>query len=249
LTIETVSLVPLEPKVEVVTINPTTTTTIFLAGDSTVCDYPSMSDPSISYGGWGQMLPAYVKPGVKVVNYAGTGRSAISFINEGRLDAISNAIKPDDYLFIQFGHNDSHEGSGSFPFTTYTSALQKYIDVAREHRATPILVTPVARRRFDENDQIVDTHDDYPVAMRQLAAAEHVDLIDLTLLSMTYFQSLGPIDTQSIFLFLDPGQSPEHPDGVADNTHFRVSGAKQIAELVINAIKAQDLQPLASYLT
>ena len=194
------------------------------------------------------MLPAYIKPGVEIVNYAATGRSAISFINEGRLDSIQKAIKPGDYLFIQFGHNDSHEGSGSFPFTTYQEALQKYIDVARAHHAIPILVTPVARRRFDDNDQIVDTHGDYPVAMRQLAAAEHVDLVDLTILSMAYFQSLGPIDTKSIFFFLDPGQSSEHPDGVADNTHFRVNGAKQIAELVVNAIKAQNIQSLASYL-
>ena len=235
------------PKVEAVEIDKApAATTIFLAGDSTVCDQQPMSDPYISYGGWGQMLTPYFKPGVAIANYAGSGRSSISFINEGRLDAILKVIKPNDYLFIQFGHNDEHAGSGSSPFTTYKAALQKYIDGARAHHAIPVLVTPVARRSFDSKGNIVDTHGNYPVAMRQLAAADKVQLIDLTALSMAYFQKLGPTGTQSVFFFLNAGVSPDYPNGVKDNTHFQVSGAILVAGLVADAIKSQNIQPLAS---
>lgn len=224
------------------------TVTIFLAGDSTVCDQPPLSDPYVSYGGWGQMLTHYFKPGVAIANYAAAGRTSISFISEGRLNDILNVIKPNDFLFIQFGHNDEHAGSGSSPFTTYKAALQKYIDGARTHGAIPILVTPVARRAFDSSGNIIDTHGNYPVAMRQLAAADHVQLIDLTALSMTYFQSLGPVGTESIFFFLAAGVSPDFPDAVADNTHFQVNGAIQVAKLVVGAIRTQNIQPLASLL-
>jgi lysophospholipase L1-like esterase len=237
------------PKVEAVEIDKApAATTIFLAGDSTVCDQTPMSDPYISYGGWGQMLSPYFKPGVAIANYAASGRTSISFINEGRLNAILKVIKPNDYLFIQFGHNDEHAGSGSSPFTTYKAALQKYIDGARAHQAIPVLVTPVARRSFDSSGKIVDTHGNYPVAMRQLAAADKVQLIDLTALSMAYFQTLGPVGTQSVFFFLNPGVSPDFPNGVKDNTHFDVSGAIKVAGLVTGAIKSQNIQPLAAYL-
>jgi lysophospholipase L1-like esterase len=237
------------PKVEAVEVaTAPTATTLFLAGDSTLCDQPTQSDPYISYGGWGQMLSVYFKPGVAIADYAKSGETSISFINEGRLDAILKVIKPGDYLFIQFGHNDEHAGSGSYPFTTYKAALQKYIDGARAHQAIPVLVTPVARRSFDSKGNIVDTHGNYPVAMRQLAAADNVQLIDLTALSMAYFQKLGPVGTQSVFFFLNPGVSPDYPNGVKDNTHFDVSGAILVAGLVTGAIKAQNIQPLASYL-
>ncbi len=237
------------PKVEAVEIDKAPTAkTLFLAGDSTLCDQPPQSDPYISYGGWGQMLTPYFKPGVAIADYGASGRTSISFINEGRLNAILKVIKPNDYLFIQFGHNDEHAGSGSSPFTTYKAALQKYIDGARAHQAIPVLVTPVARRSFDSSGKIVDTHGNYPVAMRQLAAADKVQLIDLTALSMTYFQSLGPVGTKSVFFFLNAGVSPDYPNGVADNTHFDVNGAIKVAGLVTGAIQSQNIQPLASYL-
>ena len=236
------------PKIEALEINRSSAVTIFLAGDSTVCDQPPLSDPYVSYGGWGQMLTPYFKPGVAIANYAAAGRTSISFINQGRLNDILRVIKPNDYLFIQFGHNDEHAGSGSSPFTTYKAALQKYIDGAHQHGAIPVLVTPVARRSFDSHGNIVDTHGNYPVAMRQLAAADHVQLIDLTALSMTYFQSLGPVGTKSVFCYINAGVSPDFPAAVADNTHFQVNGAIQVARLVTTAIKQQNIQPLASYL-
>jgi lysophospholipase L1-like esterase len=236
------------PKIDGIEIVKARAVTVYLAGDSTVCDQPPLSDPYISYGGWGQGFPLSFKSGVAIANYAASGRTSISFINEGKLNDILKVIQPNDYLFIQFGHNDEHAGSGSFPFTTYKAALQQYIDGARAHKAIPVLVTPVARRSFDSNGQIVDTHGDYPVAMRQLAAADNVEIIDLTALSMAYFQSSGPTGTKSVFAYFNAGISPDFPNAVADNTHFQVNGAIQVANLVTGAIKSQNIQPLASYL-
>jgi lysophospholipase L1-like esterase len=236
------------PKVDGLEIAKANAVTVYLAGDSTVCDQPPMSDPYISYAGWGQALPLYLKQGVAVANYAAAGRTSISFIHQGKLNDILKVIKPNDYLFIQFGHNDEHSGSGSSPFTTYKAALQQYIDGALAHKAIPVLVTPVARRSFDSAGNIVDTHGNYPVAMRQLAAADHVQLIDLTALSMADLQKYGPTGSKSLLFFLNAGVSPDFPNGVSDNTHYQVNGAIEMARLVAGAIKSQNIQPLASYL-
>ena len=121
------------------------TMTVYLAGDSTVTDQPESGYP---YCGWGQLLPAQFKHDVAVDNHAQSGRSSRSFINEGRLDAIMKRIKPEDFLFIQFGHNDEKPDPerGTEPFTTYKEYLKKYIDEARGAGARPVLVTPVHRR-------------------------------------------------------------------------------------------------------
>jgi lysophospholipase L1-like esterase len=236
------------PKIDGIEIAKAHVVTIYLAGDSTVCDQPPLSYPYVSYGGWGQGLPLYFKPGVSIANYAAAGRTSISFIHQGKLNDILKVIQPNDYLFIQFGHNDEHAGSGSSPFTTYEAALQQYIDGAHAHNAIPVLVTPVARRSFDSSGKIVDTHGNYPVAMRQLAAKDKVQLIDLTALSMAYFQTLGPTGTKSVFGYFTAGESPDFPSAASDNTHFQISGAIQVANLVAGAIKSQNIQPLASYL-
>jgi fibronectin type 3 domain-containing protein len=136
------------------------TMTVFLAGDSTVTDQPESGYP---YCGWGQLLPAQFKHDVAVDNHAQSGRSSRSFINEGRLDAILEKMKPEDFLFIQFGHNDEKPGPdrGTEPFTTYKEYLKKYIDAARGASAHPVLVTPVHRRYFADDGTLTDTHGDY----------------------------------------------------------------------------------------
>ena len=100
----------------------------------------------------------------------------------------------------------------------------------------------------DPDGNPVDTHGDYPAAMRQVAVEQNVALIDLTARSMAYFQSLGIEGTKSVFFFLDPHVSPDYPDGVEDNSHFSVCGAIQVARLVAEEIREKKIQPLASHL-
>ncbi|MGG1516097.1 GDSL-type esterase/lipase family protein [Paenibacillus oryzisoli] len=221
--------------------------TIFLAGDSTVTDQPADGYP---YAGWGQMLPLFVKQDAAVANYALSGRSSKSFISEGVLATIWSEIKPNDYLLIQFGHNDQKpdEERRTEPFTTYKETLLRYIDGARERGAIPILVTSVQRRFFEEDGTLRDTHGAYLTAMRELAEEAEVPLIDLAVRSKDLFEQLGPEGTKTLFMWLAPGEFVNFPDGVEDNTHFQQKGGIEVARLVYEELKRLKIQPLSMFL-
>nr|WP_244898280.1 rhamnogalacturonan acetylesterase [Paenibacillus xylanexedens] len=223
------------------------TMTVFLAGDSTVTDQPESGYP---YCGWGQLLPAQFKHDVAVDNHAQSGRSSRSFINEGRLSAILERIKPEDFLFIQFGHNDEKPDPerGTDPFTTYKEYLKKYIDAAREAKARPVLITPVHRRYFADDGTLTDTHGDYIIAVRELAEEEDVPLIDLAERSRLLFEQAGVEGTKDDFMWVLPGEYVNFPSGVEDNTHFQERGARRLAQQVAEAIRELQLQPLQMYL-
>ncbi|MFC9711665.1 rhamnogalacturonan acetylesterase [Paenibacillus sp. NPDC056933] len=223
------------------------TMTVFLAGDSTVTDQPESGYP---YCGWGQLLPAQFKHDVAVDNHAQSGRSSRSFINEGRLDAMMEYIKPEDFLFIQFGHNDEKPGPerGTEPFTTYKEYLKKYIDAARDAKARPVLVTPVHRRYFADDGTLTDTHGDYIVAVRELAEEEGVPLIDLAERSRLLFEQAGVEGSKEDFMWVLPGEFLNFPAGVEDNTHFQERGAHRLAAQVAEAIRELRLHPLQMYL-
>ncbi len=223
------------------------TMTIFLAGDSTVTDQPESGYP---YCGWGQLLPAQFKHDVAVDNHAQSGRSSRSFIHEGRLSAILERIKPEDFLFIQFGHNDEKPDPerGTDPFTTYKENLKKYIDAAREAKARPVLITPVHRRYFADDSTLTDTHGDYIIAVRELAEEEEVPLIDLAERSRLLFEQAGVEATKDDFMWVLPGEYVNFPSGVEDNTHFQERGARRLAQQVAEAIRELQLQPLQMYL-
>ncbi|WP_413300793.1 rhamnogalacturonan acetylesterase [Bacillus sp. 1P10SD] len=222
--------------------------TVYLAGDSTVSDYSSSLAPR---AGWGQVLEKYFDDQVVVNNEATPGRSSRSFIDEGRLDSILNHIEKGDYLFIQFGHNDEKIKDPTRytePYSTYKRYLKQYIDGARAKQAIPVLLTPVERRYFTEDGVLSDTHGKYPNAMKELGLEEHVPVIDLTEGSNTLFQKLGPEKTKNVFLWLDAGENRNYPNGVKDNTHFQVAGAKKIARLVVDGIEESKLVPLSNHI-
>ncbi|ADQ45141.1 lipolytic protein G-D-S-L family [Caldicellulosiruptor kronotskyensis 2002] len=218
---------------------------IYLAGDSTVCD-----QENLPYAGWGQAFGCFFKKGVSISNHAYSGRSSKSFIEEGRLEQILQTIKEGDYLFIQFGHNDQKDDKRyTEANTTYKIMLKVYIDEARKRGAVPVLVTPVARRHFDENGKIAGSglHFDYPKAMRELAEEENVFLIDLLQMSSQLYEKLGVEESKKLFVYAKPGEYPQFPEGIEDNTHFNMYGACEIARLVVEGIKKVDLK-LREYL-
>lgn len=209
--------------------------TIFVAGDSTAATYAVADHPR---AGWGQALHVFLRHDVTVVNEALSGASSKSFFDLGRLDRILAAIRPGDVLLVSFGHNDekvTDPARGTDPWTTFPEYLRRYLDGARRARATPILVTPVERRRFTADGTPYLSHGEYPDAMRALAASTRTPLIDLTALSFDLWGRLGPEGTKDHFLHLDAGASPNHPDGVVDNTHFQAHGAIELARVVVAA--------------
>lgn len=220
-------------------------TTIYLAGDSTVTD-----QDTFPYAGWGQMLPLYFKTDVAIDNHAMSGRSSRSFINEGRLAAIMEQIKPGDYLWIQFGHNDEKpdEERATEPFGSFKEMLAVYVEESRARGAKPVLITPMHRRKFDEQGRIIDTHGDYLLGMKQLAAELDVPLIDLAAKSKDLYERLGDEPSKALFMWAYPGEFIHFPDGAQDDTHFQELGGIQIAGLVAEGVRELALSPLLLYL-
>ncbi|MCC3379168.1 rhamnogalacturonan acetylesterase [Paenibacillus farraposensis] len=220
---------------------------LFLAGDSTVTDQDASGYP---YTGWGQALPALFKHDVCVDNHAVSGRSSKSFVDEGRLDVILGEMKAGDFLFIQFGHNDEKPDleRATEPSTTYKEQLRLYIDGTRSKSATPVLITPVHRRYFNADGTLSDTHGDYITAVRELAEEADVPLIDLSARTQELYERLGPEDSKELFMWLLPGEYMNFSTGLEDNTHFHENGAVQIADMVADAVRELNLQPLRMYL-
>ncbi|MEH7254939.1 rhamnogalacturonan acetylesterase [Neobacillus niacini] len=216
---------------------------IFLAGDSTVASCPRNEAPM---AGWGQMFQSFFTEEIRVHNFAKGGASTNTFIEIGYLGIILDFIQPNDYLFIQFGHNDQ-KSFGTEPFTTYQSNLAEYINGARERGAIPILITSVHRRNFDENNCLVNTLGDYPKAMMQLAEKLDVQLINLLEKTEKLYQSLGPEGSKQLFTWFAANESPNYPDGIQDNTHFCEHGAREVGKLVIEGIKELQL-PLVPFI-
>jgi len=211
--------------------------TVYIAGDSTVQTYDPYWKPE---AGWGQMIDRYFTEAVAFDNHAIGGRSSKSFIVEGRLDAILREIRPNDYFLIQFGHNDATvsvpERYASVP--DYKNYLKTYVNGARQRGATPILATPVGRRDYNaETGLFRISFPEYVQGMKEVAQELNVPIVDLSALSVAYYDSIGPAGTLSVFLHVEPGVYQAFPNGSADNTHFQEYGAIQIARLLSGGIK------------
>lgn len=213
---------------------------IFLAGDSTM----SVKDPAkYPETGWGMPFAGFWKPAVTVHNRAVNGRSTKSFIAEGRWQAILDDLRAGDYVFIQFGHNDEAITKGE-RYTTpeqYRANLERFVSDVRAADAHPILLTPVGRRKFDDQGKVVQTHPERSPIVREVARELAVPLIDADLLSQELYQELGPETSKLLFLQLAPGEHPNYPNGVDDNTHFNELGARMIAQMVLGELRT--LQP------
>lgn len=218
---------------------------VYLAGNSTVTD--QQYEP---WAAWGQMLPRFFKPGkISVANYAESGGFLKSFMAENRLKKILSVIKPGDYVFIQFAHNDQKPQSSAYvePFTGYKEYLKLFISEVRKQNAIPVLVTPMHRRSFDDNGKIINTHGDYPEAMRRTAKEENVSLIDLHEMSKILFEALGIEGSKKAFVHYPAGTFPGQEEEYKDNSHFNNYGAYQLAKCIVEGIKANKLD-IAKYL-
>ncbi|KQT33887.1 rhamnogalacturonan acetylesterase [Chryseobacterium sp. Leaf405] len=231
------------PKVCSVIIQPNKTAkTIYLTGDSTVVD--AQYEP---WASWGQMLPYFFVPNeVVIANYAESGETLKAFEDRHRIDKIWNKIKSGDYLFIQFGHNDQKAGNSIK--SGYRKRLKEWILKAKSLDAIPVLVTSMNRRVFDENNKIVNTLDDFPDAVREIAKEEKVDLIDLNALSKTLFEAMGPENAKKAFVHYQANSYPNQKTALADDTHFNPYGAYELAQCVVKSIVDQNL-PLKKYIS
>lgn len=236
------------PAVESVSIRPVeesdNVSTVFLCGDSTVVD--QTNEP---WSSWGQMIPAWFDSNIAVSNNAESGERTSSFISRGRLDKVLSMAKPGDWIIMEFGHNDEKDKQpGAGAWYNYTTNLKIFLDRAMAARLKPVLITPTARRSFDENGKINNTHGDYPEAMKVFAKRNGVPLIDLTEMTETLYESLGVENSKKALVHYPANTFPGQEKALADNTHFNPFGAVEVAKCVAQGIR-DNVPELAAHLT
>lgn len=230
--------------------------TIFMIGDST------MANKDISGGkmerGWGMMLKNFFTEDVIVDNHALNGRSSKSFISEGHWQKVVEKIKPGDYVFIQFGHNDEKDDPKRHtdPGTTFDENLRKFVKETRMRGGIPVLFNSVVRRIFTnsktavadddtrsnssvdlvEGDTLVDTHSDYLLSPRNVARELDVPFVDANKITHDLEQGLGPDKSKKLHMWYLPNEVPSLPKGRQDNTHYNVYGAYVVAGLLADAV-------------
>lgn len=218
--------------------------TIYLCGNSTVVD--SDTDPFTS---WGQMIPRFFTDQVAFANYAESGLTADSFRSQRRLEKILSQIKPGDWLFVEFGHNDQKQkGAGKGAFYSFAHQIKIFIDEARAKGAYPVIVTPTRRRQWSEDGtQILNTHGDYPKALREIAAREQVPVIDLQEMTKALCEAMGVEGSKHLFVHYPAGTFRGRSRELKDNSHFNMFGAYEIAKCITQGIQDAKL-PLARFI-
>lgn len=236
-------------------------TRLFLIGDSTVADYANNYDPGKDYyktrypvTGWGQVFQElFVKEELKnfehlfdsdsvlIDNRARGGRSTRSFFEEGRWRSVYEQLKPGDLVLMQFGHNDAAVDKVERYVSVggYKEYLRMYVLQTRAKKAIPVILTPVCRNYPWKDGRLENVHGEYPQAAKEVAEEMDVFFIDLNQLSMDAFSEIGRDYVSSrYFMNLPAGVYEAYPDGQSDNTHFQPEGARVVAGLVFEALKA-----------
>lgn len=237
--------------------------TVFMIGDSTMANKDTTGGKQER--GWGMVLQQYFDNHVVVDNHAVNGRSSKSFINEGRWDKVLAKIKPGDYVFIQFGHNDEkpQPDRHTDPGSTFDDNLRKFVNDTRSKGGIPVLFNAVVRRNFAlkvqkndddeklrnldaksgnnvlEGDTLYDTHGDYRLAPANVAKEMGVVFIDANAITHELEQGLGREASKKLHMIFAPGEHPSLPKGRWDNTHYNIYGANQVAVLLIKAVGDQ----------
>ncbi len=210
---------------------------VHLAGDSTMATKERQT-PNPEYG-WGEALGRYFRDPATVVNYALNGRSSKSFRAEGHWDKLLAALAPGDWVIVQFGHNDEKPDAARHtdPRSTYADNLRRFVAEIRAKGAQPVLATSVARRKWNAaGTALVDTHGDYPAAMRDVARELGVPLLELNHLTTQLEEAHGVEGSKRLHLWIAPGVYARKPEGWKDDTHYSAYGADRVAALAVQEI-------------
>ncbi len=222
----------------------TTAVTLYLCGNSTVVDQGK--EP---WASWGQMFPRWFTDRVCVANYGESGLTASSFLAQLRLDKILSEIRPGDYVFCEFGHNDEKEkGPGRGAWYHYSVALKTFVDRVRGKGGNIIFCTPTQRRFFEKDGTLRNTHGDFPAAMKAVAERENVPCIDLNATTKTLFETMGEEGSKNLLVHYKVGSFPWQDRAFADNTHFNPFGAYEVSKLIVMGLKQLN-SPLVGLLT
>ena len=232
--------------------------TIFMIGDSTMANKDIKKGPE---RGWGMVLQGFFTEDILVDNHALNGRSSRSFILEGHWQKVYDAMKPGDYLVIQFGHNDEKGTIGDKRHTdaglTLDDNYRMFARAAQSKGVTPIIMNAVVRRNFykkpdlgvdDESlrnvaykeeavnsDTLIDTHGNYILTPKNVALMMRVPYVDANKITHDLEQSLGIEGSRKLHMWLKPGEYGV-AKGRQDNTHYNIYGAHRVASLLVDAM-------------
>lgn len=237
-------------------------TTIFVIGDSTAAEKSKPTENPER--GWGMVLQGCFDDKIIVDNHAVNGRSSKSFIDEGKWQKVLDKIKPGDYVFIQFGHNDEKPAPARHtdPETTFAANLRRYVNETRAKGGIPVLLNAVVRRcwyvqketndddeklrntTFDgeepiNSDTLVDTHGAYVVVPGKVAKELNVPFVDATKVTHDIETKLGVEGSRKLHMWFRPGEIASIPQGRKDNTHYNIYGAHIVANALADAIAQQ----------
>ena len=243
-------------------------TTIFIIGDSTAANKSDFDkNPE---RGWGMVLQGFFDEHIVVDNHDVNGRSSKSFIDEGRWQKVFQKIKPGDYVFIQFGHNDEKPSPQRHtdPGSTFDDNLRKFVKETRMKGGIPVLFNAVVRRNFfrevdgsieDESlrnteyadekvnsDTLIDTHGAYLLSPRRVAQEMNAYFVDANKITHDLEQSMGVVGSRKLHMWLKPGEVASIPNGRQDNTHYNVYGARMVAGLLADAV-GKEIPALAKH--
>ncbi|MBK9616682.1 MAG: hypothetical protein IPO35_14690 [Uliginosibacterium sp.] len=243
--------------------------------------------------GWGQALERKLRDGarVRVINLAQPGRSARSFASEGWLDIIERNIREGDYLFVQFGLSDQRCGEGislsrrdqsditnlcAYPGLdpriplerSFANTLNRYVKLARDNGAIPVMITPVTRINIDPKNAARgifpirrSTHvvqrgsfpGDYSRTVRNVASGSKVALIDIDAKSIEAFNKVGDPGWKDYYLAVDPKKFPYYSEGAVgnlltpDNSVFQERGALAVADMLIEGLRESRLAVVLAF--
>ena len=218
-------------------VSPVDVPVIYIAGDSTVTDQPAEYpySPSSTYCGWGQMFPILLSTGIAVENQAQSGSATKDFI-EINLTAFKDKIKKDDFLIIEFGHNDQ-KVSELGAYTGYADNLRYLVKLAREKGAQPIICSPINRILFQEDGTLLNLLGDYRNAVSAVCDELDVPFIDLWTRSTIFFERAGAVKAWNYFW--GDGEN-------RDYTHTNDIGGEIIARYVAQEIIKNNIEPIVS---
>ncbi|REE05516.1 lysophospholipase L1-like esterase [Marinoscillum furvescens DSM 4134] len=210
---------------------------IWMIGDSTMAAKKASRLPE---SGWGEGLKAFVTPNTIVHNHAASGRSTRSFIEEGRWQNVVDSLQAGDFVIIQFGHNDQKPDAKlhTEPYGEFVRNLEKFVRESERSGAFPIICSSIVRRHFTKDGKLTDTHGDYILAAKAVAANLEVPFVDMEHITRTLVTGLGVENSKAIYT---------HTAHKADDTHLSTKGARVVAYFFAREVQRVN-SSLARYL-
>lgn len=224
-----------------------------MCGDSITCNYNNSKQLEV---GIGMKIGDYFDSDkVSVLNIAKSGASTKSFYEERQeLQNNLGSINNGDFVFLMFGHNDSHDDDPNKytePNTTYKEYLTKMINLARSKGAIPVLLSPIVRCKWnDDGVTINNTLEPYADAMYALSKELNIKYIDTNTATKNLIEGYkkDSEELEAFYLFNKNYEAGLVAAPENDGTHLSDTGASIVAGIIAEAMNENGWLPAGYYI-